>query len=156
MTCESLRSFRSIGFELVDVVLLLTSVSTESFGEESIVVRFVEDFDCDFSIAEAEEVFLRVDGFAGTEGGSSKLSIGAGIGGFLIGFLSYAGGIGIGLRDFGVTSIEFKILSSDLDRENIDDDVTVVVGAILGGLSGGKGGGTVASYDEHKLATDGL
>lgn len=87
---------------------------------------------------------------------TSRLSIGAGIGGFLIGFLSYAGGIGMGRRDFGVTSIEFRMLSSDLDREKMDDvdDETVDVCAILGGRNGGNGGG--GSYDEHKLATDGL
>lgn len=42
--------------------------------------------------------------------------------------------MGIGRRDLGVVSIKFKILSSDLDRENIEDELTVVVGAILGGL----------------------
>lgn len=32
------------------------------------------------------------------------------------------GGGGIGLLDFGIVSIEFKILSSDLDREKYEDD----------------------------------
>ena len=41
--------------------------------------------------------------------------------------------------------MDFKMLSSDFDRENITD-----CGNGLG-LSGGGG-----SYDEHKLATDGL
>jgi hypothetical protein len=53
--------------------------------------------------------------------------------------------MGIGRRDFGVVSIEFKILSSDLDRENsddVDDDVSVCDCAMRGGRKGGKGGGS--------------
>jgi hypothetical protein len=46
-----------------------------------------------------------------------------------------------------VLSIAFKILSSECDREKIDD-VEDVIGR---GLRGGGG-----SYEEHKLATDGL
>lgn len=57
----------------------------------------------------------------------SGISIGVGIGGLRIGFLSYEGGGGIGLRDFGVESIEFKILSSDREREKYDDDEDVMV-----------------------------
>jgi hypothetical protein len=87
MTCESLRSFKSIGFEFEDVVLLTSASVNAIFGDVSTVVKFIEDFDCDFRIDEVDEDFS-VDGFAGTEGGSSKDSNGTGIGGFLIGFLS--------------------------------------------------------------------
>lgn len=63
----------------------------------------------------------------------------------------------MGLLDLGVMSIEFKILSSDLDRENIDDVCDTVDGcAMRGGLNGVGGNGGGGSYDEHKLATDGL
>ena len=87
------------------------------------------------------------------DGGFSGISIGTGIGGFLIGFFnSYGGGGGGGcLRTFGVLSMEFNILSSEREREKIDaGTVDVAIGL---GRNGGGGGG---SYDEHKLATDGL
>lgn len=47
----------------------------------------------------------------------------------------------------GSVSNEFKMLSSDLDRANM---VAVAIGLGLNGIGGG------ASYDEHKLAIDGL
>lgn len=73
----------------------------------------------------------------------SGTSIGVGIGGLRIGFLSYEGGGGIGLRDFGVESIEFKILSSDLEREKIEDDEDEMFdgGAMCRCRIGGAGGG---------------
>lgn len=74
-------------------------------------------------------------------------SMGGGIGGFSD-FLGYGGGGGGSRFAFGCVSIEFKILSSDLDRANID--VAVVIGLGRNGIGGG------ASYDEHKLAIDGL
>lgn len=80
---------------------------------------------------------------------SSIVNWGGGIGGF-IDFLWYGGGGGGSLFAFGSVSIEFNILSSDLDRTNIV--VVVVIG--LGRI--GIGGGGAASYDEHKLAIDGL
>lgn len=73
-------------------------------------------------------------------------SIGGGIGGF-IDFLWYGGGGGGSRLAFGSVSIEFRILSSDLDRVNI---VAVAIGLGRNGIGGG------ASYDEHKLAIDGL
>lgn len=78
-----------------------------------------------------------------------RCSNGVGIGGF-VGFLQlYGGGGGGGKRfAFGIVSIELSILSSDLDRVNI---VAVAIGR---GRNGGGGGG--ASYDEQRLATDGL
>lgn len=82
-------------------------------------------------------------------GGLSKLSMGSGIGSFrMVFFWSYGGGGG-GLRGFGVLSIELSMLSSECERENIEavDDV------IGRGLKGGGGG---VSYEEHKLATEGL
>lgn len=77
MTCDNFKSFKSIGFELDDdvVVLLLTSASAiDIFGDESIVVRFVEDFDCDFIMDEVEEDFS-VDGFAGTTRKKNKSTV---------------------------------------------------------------------------------
>lgn len=47
----------------------------------------------------------------------------------------------------GSVSNEFKMLSSDFERANI---VAVVIGLGRNGMGGG------ASYDEHKLAIDGL
>lgn len=47
----------------------------------------------------------------------------------------------------GSVSNEFKMLSSDFERANI---VAVVIGLGRNGIGGG------ASYDEHKLAIDGL
>lgn len=74
-------------------------------------------------------------------------SIGGGIGG-LRDFFGYGGGGGGTLfAFFGSVSIVFRILSSDLDRANI---VAVVIGLGRSGIGGG------ASYDEHKLAIDGL
>lgn len=65
------------------------------------------------------------------------------MGGLRIGFLSYEGGGGIGRRDFGVESIEFKILSSDREREKYDDDEDMVdgQGAMWRCRIGGAGGG---------------
>lgn len=67
-------------------------------------------------------------------GGTELLetSTGVGIGGLRMGFLSYVGGGGMGLLVFGMESIEFKMFSSDRDREKTEDDVdeTVVVGAM--------------------------
>lgn len=54
-------------------------------------------------------------------------------------------------------SIEFKILSSDLEREKmdeVDDDIVDCAMWCRCCLRGGAGGG--GSYEEHKLATDGL
>lgn len=60
----------------------------------------------------------------------------------------YGGGGGGGNRFiFGRVSIELRMLSSDLDRGNMD---AVGIGR---GRNGGGGGG--ASYDEHRLM-DGL
>lgn len=77
--------------------------------------------------------------------------VGRGNGGFRVGFLdSYGGGGGGGSRlILGVLSTEFRMLSSDLDRTNMDDEL-LDTGR---GRSGGGGGG---SYDEQRLATDGL
>lgn len=74
-------------------------------------------------------------------------SIGGGIGGFND-FFVYGGGGGGSRFAFGNVSIEFKMLSSDLDRANID--AAVVIGLGRNGIGGG------ASYDEHRLAIDGL
>jgi hypothetical protein len=52
-----------------------------------------------------------------------------------------------------VESIVFKILSSDLEREKYDEDV-VETDTMWRWRRGGAGGG--GSYDEHKLATEGL
>ena len=65
MTCESFKSFKSIGLELEDVVLLTSASVNVIFDDESTVVKFIEDFDCDFRIDEVDEDFS-VDGFAGT------------------------------------------------------------------------------------------
>ena len=65
MTCESFKSFKSIGFELAVVVLLTSASVSAIFGDDSTVVKFIEDFDCDFRIDEVEED-LSVKGFAGT------------------------------------------------------------------------------------------
>lgn len=75
-------------------------------------------------------------------------SIGGGIGGFSD-FFGYGGGGGGSLFTFGCVSIEFKILSSDLDRANIDVAVCVI-GLGRNGIGGG------ASYEEQRLAIDGL
>lgn len=75
-------------------------------------------------------------------------SMGGGIGGFND-FFGYGGGGGGGsLFTFGSVSIEFKMLSSDFERTNID--AVVVIGRGRNGIGGG------ASYDEHRLAIDGL
>lgn len=74
-------------------------------------------------------------------------SIGGGIGG-LSDFFGYGGGGGGSRFALGSVSIEFKMLSSDLDRANID--AAVVIGLGRNGIGGG------ASYDEHRLAIDGL
>lgn len=73
-------------------------------------------------------------------------SIGGGIGG-LSNFFGYGGGGGGSLFAFGSVSIEFRMLSSDLDRVNI---AAVAIGLGRSGIGGG------ASYDEHRLAIDGL
>lgn len=74
-------------------------------------------------------------------------SIGGGIGGFSD-FFGYGGGGGGNLFAFGSGSIEFKMLSSDLDRANIDG------ATVIGRGRNGTGGG--ASYEEQRLAIDGL
>lgn len=74
-------------------------------------------------------------------------SIGGGIGGFSD-FFGYGGGGGGNRFVFGSGSNEFKMLSSDLDRANIDDAVVIGLGR------NGTGGG--ASYEEQRLAIDGL
>lgn len=102
-------------------------------------------------------------GFAGTSGGFDTAAtaftaggvcfsgVGRGIGGLRVAFLdSYGGGGGGGSRlILGVLSTEFKMLSSERDRTNMDDEL-LDTGL---GRSGGGGGG---SYDEQRLATDGL
>lgn len=75
-------------------------------------------------------------------------AMGGGIGGFND-FFGYGGGGGGRRFAFGSVSIEFKMLSSDLDRANIE--ATVVIGRGRNGIGGGG-----ASYDEHRLAIDGL
>lgn len=74
-------------------------------------------------------------------------SIGGGIGGFSD-FFGYGGGGGGNRLAFGCGSMEFNMLSSDLDRANIDAVVVIGLGRI------GTGGG--ASYEEQRLAIDGL
>lgn len=74
-------------------------------------------------------------------------SIGGGIGG-LSDFFGYGGGGGGNLFAFGIRSNEFRMLSSDLDRANIDGVVVIGLGR------NGTGGG--ASYEEQRLAIDGL
>lgn len=64
--------------------------------------------------------------------------------------VSYGGGGGGGSRRIlGVLSTEFRMLSSERDRTNIDVEL-LDTGR---GRSGGGGGG---SYDEQRLAIDGL
>lgn len=84
-------------------------------------------------------------------GGVCFSVVGRGIGGFRMAFLvSYGGGGGGGRRRiFGVLSTEFRMLSSERDLTNIDAELLEI------GL-GRRGGGGGGSYDEHKLATDGL
>lgn len=121
---------------------------------------------CACSFALGPDGFVGV-GFAGTSGGFSTVTdaavttfaaggvcfsgLGSGMGGFRIAFLvSYGGGGGGGRRRiFGVLSTEFRMLSSERDRTNIDEEL-LETGR---GRSGGGGGG---SYDEHRLAIDGL
>lgn len=105
-------------------------------------------------------------GFAGTSGGLSTITaevalaaggvclsklVGSGMGGFRMAFrVSYGGGGGGGRRRIlGVLSTEFRMLSSERDRTNIEVEL-LDMGR---GRSGGGGGG---SYDEHRLAIDGL
>lgn len=94
-------------------------------------------------------IFARLtDDFIMVVGVVVASSIGGGIGGFSD-FFGYGGGGGGGNRfAFGNGSNEFKMLSSDFDRANID--VAVVIGRGRNGTGGG------ASYDEHRLAIDGL
>lgn len=101
-------------------------------------------------------------GFAGTSGGFSTVTalaaggvcfsgLGSGIGGFRVAFLvSYGGGGGGGRRRIlGVLSTEFRMLSSERDRTNIDDE-------LLDTGRGRRGGGGGGSYDEQRLAIEGL
>lgn len=91
-------------------------------------------------------------GFAGTSGGFDTAAtaftaggvcfsgVGRGIGGLRVAFLdSYGGGGGGGSRlILGVLSTEFRILSSERDRTNMDVEL-LDTGL---GLSGGGGGGS--------------
>lgn len=120
---------------------------------------------CACSFALGPDGFVGV-GFAGTSGGLSTVTpvavafaaggvcfsgLGSGMGGFRMAFLvSYGGGGGGGSRRIlGVLSTEFRMLSSERDRTNIDAEL-LDTGR---GRSGGGGGG---SYDEQRLAIDGL
>lgn len=59
MTWDNFKSFKSIGFELVDADNLLTSErARDDFVGDSVAVKFIVDLDCDFRMDEAEEVFL--------------------------------------------------------------------------------------------------
>lgn len=62
MTCDSFKSNGFAGEELDgdDAIVEAT------FSESPHAVKLVEDFDCNFMLAEEEEVF-NVDGFAGTK-----------------------------------------------------------------------------------------
>lgn len=121
---------------------------------------------CACSFALGPDGFVGV-GFAGTSGGFSPVTaaaaaafaaggvcfsgLGSGMGGFRMAFLvSYGGGGGGGRRRIlGVLSTELRMLSSERDRTNIDEEL-LETGR---GRSGGGGGG---SYDEQRLAIDGL
>lgn len=76
-----------------------------------------------------------------TAGGVCFSGVGRGIGGFRVAFLdSYGGGGGGGGSRLilGVLSTEFKMLSSERDRTNMDDEL-LDMGL---GRSGGGGGGS--------------
>lgn len=97
-----------------------------------------------------EGKILEVVGLEGIGGGFSD---GVGIGGFFKRRFTYGGGGGGGIRfTFGSESSEFNILSSDRDRAN-KFVVLVLDAAKAAGCNGGGGGG---SYEEHKLAMEGL
>jgi hypothetical protein len=152
ITCDNCNGIGTLGVVVTDVDVDATDVDVVVFKIlVDDVLAVVEILVCDFVLDEDVTDF-NVEGLAGTVGGLSEiLSVGAGIGNFLIGFFnSYGGGGGGGsLRAFGVLSIEFKMLSSECDREKMDEDDEV----IGRGRNGGGGGG---SYEEHKLATEGL